>query len=72
MLAQFVIGYGICMALMPTGQLFTISLSIFIISWIFQFYGHKVEGKKPSFFQDLLFLLIGPIWVTKKVFKIQD
>lgn len=72
MLIQFAVCYGICIALEPTGYLFSISLGIFIITWIFQFYGHKVEGKKPSFFQDLLFLLIGPIWVVKKIFKLQD
>lgn len=39
------------------------SLAIFVVAWIFQFVGHKIEGKKPSFFEDLQFLLIGPIWV---------
>lgn len=42
------------------------SLIIFIIAWIGQFYGHKLEGKKPSFFKDLQFLLIGPAWVFEK------
>ena len=42
-------------------------LFIFILAWVGQFYGHKIEGKKPSFFKDLLFLLIGPIWVLKKL-----
>ncbi|MHC0017185.1 Mpo1 family 2-hydroxy fatty acid dioxygenase [Acinetobacter pittii] len=37
-------------------------IAIFVIAWVGQFYGHKVEGKKPSFFKDLQFLLIGPIW----------
>jgi uncharacterized membrane protein YGL010W len=37
-------------------------LSMFILAWIGQFYGHKIEGKKPSFLKDLQFLLIGPIW----------
>jgi uncharacterized membrane protein YGL010W len=37
--------------------------SVFILAWIGQFYGHKVEGRKPAFLQDLLFLLIGPLWV---------
>ncbi|MEN8281348.1 DUF962 domain-containing protein [Acinetobacter gerneri] len=37
-------------------------IGIFVIAWIGQFYGHKVEGKKPSFFKDLQFLLIGPVW----------
>ncbi|EDY86002.1 conserved hypothetical protein [gamma proteobacterium HTCC5015] len=39
-------------------------LAIFVLSWIGQFYGHKVEGAKPSFFEDLVFLLIGPIFVS--------
>jgi uncharacterized membrane protein YGL010W len=37
-------------------------LLIFVAAWIGQFWGHKIEGKKPSFFQDLQFLLIGPLW----------
>jgi len=48
------------------GNLALISLAIFVIAWIGQFYGHKVEGKKPSFIKDLQFLLIGPLWVLKK------
>lgn len=43
------------------------SLIIFIVAWIGQFYGHKVEGKKPSFIKDLQFLLIGPLWVLQKI-----
>ena len=39
-----------------------IYISLFVLAWIGQFYGHKVEGKKPSFFKDLQFLLIGPLW----------
>src|SRR5712691_3697801 len=40
-----------------------IAVALFVIAWIFQFAGHKVEGKKPSFFKDLQFLLIGPAWL---------
>jgi uncharacterized membrane protein YGL010W len=36
---------------------------IFVLSWIGQFFGHKIEGKKPSFLDDVKFLLIGPIWL---------
>lgn len=46
-----------------------ISLIIFVVSWIMQFVGHKIEGKKPSFFKDLQFFLIGPIWVLAKLYK---
>lgn len=43
-----------------------ISLSMFASLWLLQFIGHKIEGKKPSFFDDLAFLLIGPIWVFRQ------
>ncbi len=48
--------------------LFYFNLGLFVLAWIGQFYGHKVEGKKPSFFKDIQFLLIGPAWVFKKMF----
>lgn len=44
-------------------------LILFIISWILQFYGHHVEGKKPSFIKDLQYLMIGPAWVISFLFK---
>ncbi len=43
-------------------KFFILCLVIFILAWIGQFIGHKIEGKKPSFFKDLFFLFIGPIW----------
>tara|TARA_B100000927_G_C16229229_1_gene374725 strand:- start:36 stop:482 length:447 start_codon:yes stop_codon:yes gene_type:complete len=46
-----------------------LNLAIFVISWIFQFVGHKIEGKKPSFIEDLLFLLVGPVWVFYPLIK---
>jgi uncharacterized membrane protein YGL010W len=46
-----------------------ISLIIFVLAWIGQFYGHKVEGKKPSFFKDLQFLLIGPAWLMHFIYR---
>lgn len=45
------------------------SLIIFTLAWIGQFYGHKIEGAKPSFFQDLKFLLIGPAWLLSFIYK---
>lgn len=44
-----------------------ISIVIFLVSWVGQFIGHKIEGKKPSFFKDVQFLLIGPLWVFQKL-----
>ncbi|HEY1771861.1 MAG TPA: Mpo1-like protein [Gammaproteobacteria bacterium] len=45
------------------------SLAIFAAAWIGQFIGHKIEGRKPSFFKDLQFLLIGPIWLLADAYK---
>ncbi len=44
-------------------DIWILSLLLFVVMWVFQFIGHKIEGKKPSFFQDLQFLLIGPAWL---------
>ena len=34
--------------------------AVFVLAWIGQFIGHAIEGRKPSFFEDVKFLLIGP------------
>ena len=39
------------------------------LAWIGQFIGHKIEGKKPSFFDDLRFLLIGPLFVLSFLYR---
>lgn len=52
-----------------TGRLALYALIIFAIAWIGQFIGHKIEGKKPSFLQDVQFLLIGPAWLLSFIFK---
>jgi uncharacterized membrane protein YGL010W len=46
-----------------------ISLIIFFVAWVGQFYGHKVEGRKPSFLKDIQFLLIGPAWLMHFIYK---
>lgn len=51
------------------GKLWMFSLGIFLLSWALQFYGHKIEGKKPTFLKDLQFLLIGPAWLMHFVYK---
>lgn len=45
------------------------ALALFVAAWIGQFIGHLIEGKRPSFFQDLQFLLIGPVWLLAQAFK---
>ena len=46
-----------------------ISLTLFVIAWIGQFIGHKIEGAKPSFFDDIKFLLIGPAWLIAFIYQ---
>tara|TARA_B100001250_G_C19564970_1_gene685065 strand:- start:362 stop:838 length:477 start_codon:yes stop_codon:yes gene_type:complete len=46
-----------------------LAIFIFIFSWILQFFGHKIEGKKPSFVKDIQFLLIGPAWLLGYIYK---
>ncbi|HEY3047860.1 MAG TPA: Mpo1-like protein [Polaromonas sp.] len=45
-----------------------ISIAIFVGAWVMQFIGHKIEGKKPSFFEDLQYLWVGPLFVLSKLF----
>jgi len=42
---------------------------LFVLAWAGQFYGHQLEGAKPSFFDDLKFLFIGPLWVAKPLLE---
>lgn len=66
---------AVCLALanlidlVSNTPLWAISVGIFLVAWIFQFWGHKIEGKKPSFLKDLQFLLIGPAWLMHFIYK---
>lgn len=52
-----------------TAPLWAVALVVFVGAWIGQFVGHQIEGKKPSFFKDLAFLLIGPAWLMGFVYR---
>ena len=62
---------GVCYQIQTTTSipLWSICIGIFVLAWIGQFYGHKVEGMKPSFFKDLQYLMIGPAWLMSFVYK---
>jgi len=49
--------------------LWLVALVLFVVAWIGQFIGHVIEGKRPSFFKDVQFLLIGPAWLMSWVYK---
>ena len=57
------------LAMMPPMTVLPLSIAIFVLAWIGQFIGHKIEGKKPSFFDDLRFLLIGPLFVLGFLYR---
>jgi uncharacterized membrane protein YGL010W len=49
--------------------LWIVCVNVFVLAWIGQFWGHKVEGKKPSFIKDLQFLMIGPAWLMSFIYQ---
>lgn len=64
---------GACIGLIYAYQALELSsvaamcIFVFVLMWVAQFYGHKLEGKKPSFFKDVFFLLIGPAWIIHQL-----
>jgi uncharacterized membrane protein YGL010W len=59
----------VVLAALPRPAVLPLSIIIFVLAWIGQFIGHKIEGKKPSFFDDLRFLLIGPLFVLGVLYR---
>jgi uncharacterized membrane protein YGL010W len=49
--------------------LWLICVTLFVLAWIGQFIGHAIEKKRPSFFKDLQFLMIGPMWLLANVYR---
>jgi len=72
MLAAFVllglITEALYRALGPT-QLMWLAIAVFVLAWIAQFVGHHIEGRRPAFFTDLAYLLIGPAWIVAKIMR---
>lgn len=46
--------------------------AVFVVAWIGQFIGHAIEGRKPSFFEDVKFLLVGPAWLLSDLYRKLD
>ncbi len=68
MAVQTLVMLAIIAALDGKGILLQTSLAVFVVAWIFQFIGHRIEGKKPSFFEDIQYLWVGPLFVLSKLF----
>ncbi|MFO8141704.1 MAG: Mpo1-like protein [Marinobacter sp.] len=68
MVGWFAIALAVILAVLAAGwSLLWLSIAVFVVAWIAQIWGHKVEGKKPSFMEDLVFLLIGPVFVSVEI-----
>ena len=65
MLVWLLIYLGLVVLLKP--YIIEISILLFAFGWILQFFGHFIEGKRPSFFEDLRYFLIGPLFVAQKL-----
>lgn len=51
------------------GWVLPLSGAIFAAAWVAQFVGHRMEGRKPSFLEDLQYLWVGPLFVLGKLFS---
>ncbi|HEX5340368.1 MAG TPA: Mpo1-like protein [Gammaproteobacteria bacterium] len=58
--------HGVSLLSVP---LWLLSVVVFVLAWIGQFIGHRIEGRKPSFFKDIQFLLIGPLWLLAFLYR---
>ena len=65
MLVIFALIYPLAyqIAQMQMASWFSLSIGIFVVGWLFQFVGHYYEKKKPAFFDDVIGLAIGPLFV---------
>ncbi|HLA11334.1 MAG TPA: DUF962 domain-containing protein [Pyrinomonadaceae bacterium] len=43
------------------------ALALFVGGWILQFVGHAIEGNQPAFFRNPVYLLIGPLWLLRRL-----
>jgi uncharacterized membrane protein YGL010W len=62
-------GFIVLTLTVVTEHLLIVAIVVFVAAWIGQFIGHKIEGKKPSFFEDIKFLLVGPAWLLGFVYR---
>jgi uncharacterized membrane protein YGL010W len=69
LITMFTLSFAMLAIVQAMGeQRLGLCIGIFVVAWIFQFIGHKLEGKKPSFFEDIQYLWVGPLFVLSKLF----
>lgn len=67
----FVAAVTLCVAWLEQlpWPLWIVCLALFVVAWIGQFIGHHYEGKRPSFYSDVSFLMIGPLWLMSFIYR---
>ncbi|MCW4627689.1 MULTISPECIES: DUF962 domain-containing protein [Marinomonas] len=63
MLLALAIWFAELVAAQSTSIWFITGVGLFVVGWVFQFVGHYFEGKKPAFLDDVIGLIIGPLFV---------
>jgi uncharacterized membrane protein YGL010W len=58
---------GTAIAALPTSGWLLVSGALFVVGWIVQFVGHGFEGRKPAFVDDLIGLLMGPLFIVAEI-----
>ena len=59
----FAVLYGVALHLS-----WELSVGTFVLGWVFQLVGHRFEGNKPKFLENLVYLLIGPLYFFQETF----
>ncbi len=54
-------------AAQSTAVWLTVGIGLFVVGWVIQFVGHYYEGRKPAFVDDLVGLIIGPLFVVAEL-----
>lgn len=55
---------GLAIAAQPFAAWLALSAGLFVAGWVIQFVGHVFEGRKPAFVDDLVGLLVGPLFIV--------
>ena len=67
LLIAVMLAVGQWLAIQPTGVWLVSGIGLFVVGWLIQFVGHWFEGRKPAFVDDLVGLLVGPLFVVAEI-----
>lgn len=65
LVSSVVFAHGV--AAMDTVTWLSVGVTLFVVGWVLQFVGHWYEGRKPAFVDDIIGLVIGPLFVAAEI-----